>query len=123
MRLDELSQADQAFLRGCLIGDGWLGLQRNQYAHLRIGHSAKQLEWLKWKAKRINAIIGSNRSVLGPYYQGSGRKDGKKYESYLYVVDNHELFASWYQRWYCTRNGKTCKIIDKAFLKGLDLQA
>lgn len=122
MVLDELPLVQQAFLRGCLLGDGWLGLQRSKYVHLRIGHSAAQRPWLEWKASRINQILGKERRVLGPYMQSSGQTDEKLYESYLYVVDDHELFLPWFERWYELRDPRPRQRLDEQFLEGLGLQ-
>jgi hypothetical protein len=120
--LDNLEPSDSSFLRGCLIGDGWLGLQRKKSVHLRIGHSSKQLEWLKWKANHLNRILRKEKTVLGPYQTPDGK--GKTHLSYLYCVDDHQLFKPWFDRWYQKRdNQKTLKIIDSDFLDGLDLQA
>lgn len=122
MNLDNLEQSDSSFLRGCLIGDGWLGLQRKKSVHLRIGHSSKQLEWLKWKANHLNRILNKNKSVLGPYQVSDGK--GGIHQSYLYCVDDHSLFEPWFNRWYEKReNQKTLKKITPDFLDGLDLQA
>jgi len=122
MVLDELPLEQQAFLRGCLLGDGWLGLQRSKYVHLRIGHSSAQLKWLEWKATRVNKILGKERRVLGPYMQSSGQTKEKCYESYLYVVDDHELFLPWFTRWYELAGPRPRKRLDQAFLDGLGLQ-
>jgi hypothetical protein len=122
LNLDNLEPSKSAFLRGCLIGDGWLGLQRRKYVHLRIGHSVKQLDWLKWKAERINSILGTSRRVLGPYYQTSGDCSEKRYESYLYSVDDHETFSPWFDRWYRAGDPKVVKTLDADFLEGLGLQ-
>jgi hypothetical protein len=120
--LDNLDPIDSSFLRGCLIGDGWLGLQRKKSVHLRIGHSAKQLEWLEWKASRINRILHKNRPVLGPYQTKDS--NGNSHLSYLYCVDDHKLLSPWFNRWYAPQeNQKTTKKITPDFLNGLDLQA
>lgn len=122
LNLDNLEQADSSFLRGCLIGDGWLGLQRKTFVHLRIGHSSKQLEWLKWKAERLNKILNKNRQVLGPYRVSDSK--GGTHQSYLYSVDDHALFETWFNRWYEKKEDqKTLKKITPEFLEGLDLQA
>jgi len=123
LELDNLDAADQAFLKGCLIGDGWLGLQRRQYVHLRIGHCEAQLPWLQWKAERLNRILRRDRRILGPYVQGDGSSSGKKHISYLYSVDDHQLFKPWYDRWYEHDGRRSRKKIDKAYLNGLDMQA
>lgn len=123
MKLDQLDPQQQAFVKGCLMGDGWLGLQRRRYVHLRLGHSEKQLHWLKWKADRLNKILGKNRSVLGPYMQSSGQVKDKIYSSYLYCVDDHDLFSPWFQRWYRIDNGRVIKTISPSFLEGLGMEA
>lgn len=123
MKLDQLDPQQQAFVKGCLMGDGWLGLQRQRYVHLRIGHSEKQLHWLEWKAERLNKILGKSRSVLGPYMQSSGQVKEKIYSSYLYCVDDHDLFSPWFQRWYRVENGRVIKTITPSFLEGLGMEA
>lgn len=123
MTLDELDPRSHAFLRGCLLGDGWLGLQRKQFVHLRIGHCAAQLPYLQWKAARINKILGIQRRILGPYNQGSGSSKGKPYPSYLYCVDNHELFAPWFYRWYDASGPRVIKKVTPSLLEGLGLEA
>lgn len=122
LNLDNLEPSDSSFLRGCLIGDGWLGLQRKRSVHLRIGHSAKQVEWLRWKANRLNQILNKERPILGPYQVLDSK--GNSHQSYLYCVDDHHLFSPWFTRWYIFReNQKTRKTITSDFLSGLDLQA
>lgn len=122
LNLDNLEPADSSFLRGCLIGDGWLGLQRKKSVHLRIGHSEKQLKFLQWKAERLNQILHKNRPILGPYQTKDSK--GNKHQSYLYCIDDHKLFKPWFDRWYQPQeNQKTVKVIDSKFLSGLDLQA
>jgi len=122
LNLDNLDPLESSFLRGCLIGDGWLGLQRNKFVYLRIGHSSKQLEWLKWKADKLNKILQKERCVLGPYKTKDSK--GGNHLSYLYTVDDHKLFKTWFNRWYTPQqNQKTIKKIDFDFLYGLDLQA
>jgi len=122
LHLDNLEPKDASFLKACLIGDGWLGLQRRKYVHLRIGHSVKQLPWLQWKAERINRILGKDRAVLGPYWQTSGDTSEKRYESYLYTVDDHSLFSPWFERWYSVGEDRVTKRMDQEFLEGIDLQ-
>lgn len=122
LALDTLPTAQQAFLRGCLLGDGWLGLQRGKYVHLRIGHCAAQRSWLEWKAARINKILGKERQILGPYMQSSGQVKEKLYESYLYTVDDHGLFLPWFSRWYEPVGTRYRQLLDADFLSGLGLQ-
>lgn len=120
--LDLLPPDQQAFLKACLFGDGWLGLQRRKYVHLRIGHSAKQYEWLQYKARRLNQILGKNKRVLGPYYQRDGVNLDRRHESYLYCVDDHSLFLPWFQRWYeVPPEGNVIKHVTPDFLSGLHL--
>lgn len=122
LNLDNLGQTETAFLKGCIFGDGWLGLQRKKFVHLRIGHSDKQYEWLKWKADKINSILGIEKRVLGPYNVKDSK--GGQHKHYLYCVDNHKLFSPWFDKWY-TENPKkkTIKRVTPDFLEGLDLQA
>lgn len=104
------------------MGDGWLGLQRKKSVHLRIGHSDKQYEWLKWKADKINSILGIEKRVLGPYNVKDSK--GRQHKHYLYCVDNHALFSPWFDRWYEPRQKKkTRKKITPDFLEKMDLQA
>jgi len=120
--LDSLPSTDKAFLKACLFGDGWLGLQRNKYVHLRIGHSAKQYDWLKYKAEKINQILGKDRKILGPYYQTDGKQKDKKHESYLFCVDDHSLFSPWFDRWYeVPKTGRVIKHVTPDFLCDLSL--
>ena len=122
MHLDNLEQTDSSFLRGCLLGDGWLGLQRKKFVHLRIGHSTKQHAWLMWKADRLNRIFNKQRRVLGPYNTSDSK--GNIHPSYLYCVDDHALLTPWFNRWYKPQEGKkTVKTVTSDFLDGLDLQA
>lgn len=122
LNLDNLEQSDQAFLKGCLMGDGWLGLQRHKSVHLRIGHSSKQYEWLKWKADRINSILKIEKRVLGPYNVKDSK--GGCHQHYVYCVDNHSLFNPWFNRWYIANSSsKTIKTITSDYLEGMDLQA
>lgn len=122
LNLDNLEHSDASFLKGCLIGDGWLGLQRKKSVHLRIGHSDKQYEWLKWKAEKINSILGINKRVLGPYNVKDSK--GGQHKHYLYCIDNHNLFSPWFDKWYESfPDKKTIKHITPDFLENLDLQA
>lgn len=123
MDLDSLDKKDSSFLRGCLIGDGWLGSHNKRNVELRIGHSSKQLEWLKWKANHLNRILCKERSVLGPYQVKDSK--GNSHQSYVYAVGDTDLFKPWYDKWYVDKEGskKRIKIIDEEFLEGLDLQA
>jgi hypothetical protein len=120
--LDLLPATDKAFLKACLFGDGWLGLQRKKYVHLRIGHSAKQLNWLTYKAERLNQILSKDRRILGPYKQSDGVSKDKKHDSYLYSIDDHKLFLPWFNRWYEVPSvGKVIKHVTPDFLSGLGL--
>jgi hypothetical protein len=123
MNLDDLNKKDSSFLKGCLIGDGWLGSHNKKNVELRIGHSSKQLEWLKWKASHLNRILCKSRPVLGPYEV----KDGKRntHQSYIYSAGDTSLFKPWYDKWYVDKEGskKRIKTIDDEFLEELDLQA
>ncbi len=123
LELDSLPPEDKAFLKACILGDGWLGLQRGTYTHLRIGHSAKQLDWLKYKAERINTILRKNRRILGPYFQSDGKTKEKKHASYLFCVDDHHLFKPWFDRWYeVPEEGDVIKHVTPDFLSGLGLK-
>lgn len=120
--LDSLPSKDKAFLKACIFGDGWLGLQRKKYVHLRIGHSVKQYDWLIYKARKINQILGKDRKVLGPYYQKDGKNKDKKHESYLFCVDDHSLFLPWFNRWYeVPSEGRVIKHVTSDFLSDLAL--
>ena len=120
--LDMLPRKDRAFLKACIFGDGWLGLQRKKYVHLRIGHSVKQRQWLIYKAKKINQILNKNREILGPYYQTDGKNKDKKHESYLYCVDDHHLFKPWFDRWYeIPSKGNVIKHVTEDFLCDLEI--
>jgi LAGLIDADG DNA endonuclease family len=121
--LDLLPAEDRAFLKACILGDGWLGLQRKKFVHLRIGHSAKQRDWLAFKAKEINRILGKDKKVLGPYWQSDGTSRDRKHESYLYCVDDHALFRPWFLRWYeVPAEGKVIKHVTHDFLSDLGLR-
>jgi hypothetical protein len=122
-KLDQLPFDDRIFLKSCIFGDGWLGLQRRRYVHLRIGHSEKQHEWLKYKAERINKILSKDRKILGPYTQKDGSGSGKEHISYLYCIDDHALFKPWFDRWYeIPQNGKVVKHITEDFVSDLGLR-
>lgn len=121
--LDALPREDRLFLKACIFGDGWLGLQRRRYAHLRIGHGWKQYQWLKYKAEKINKILGKERTILGPYIQKDGSNSGKEHISYLYCVDDHELFMPWFERWYeVPEKGNVIKHITQDFVSDLGLR-
>lgn len=123
LELDSLPPKEKAFLKACIFGDGWLGLQRNAYTHLRIGHSAKQLNWLKYKAERINKILRKNRKILGPYWQSDGKTKEKKHPSYLFCIDDHHLFKPWFERWYeVPDQGDVMKHVTPDFLSGLGVR-
>lgn len=123
LELDSLPPEEKAFLKACLFGDGWLGLQRGSYVHLRIGHSAKQYDWLKYKANRINKILNKERKILGPYWQSDGKSTEKKHVSYLFCVDDHRLFKPWFERWYeVPEHGRVIKHVTPDFLSGLGLE-
>jgi len=123
LELDSLPPEEKIFLKACLFGDGWLGLQRRRYVHLRIGHSKKQYNWLKYKADCINKILGKDRQILGPYYQSDGKTKEKKHVSYLFCVDDHHLFKPWFDRWYeVPVEGDVIKHVTPDFLSGMGLK-
>ena len=102
MHLDDLPAADNAFLRACIFGDGWLAFdERNAGVALRIGYSVKQLLWLEWKAERINNILGKSLDIFGPYWMKSGDTSEKKYESYLYNVSDKKTFYALVRKVVC----------------------
>ena len=123
LELDSLPLKEKTFLKACIFGDGWLGLQRKKYVHLRIGHSKKQYRWLQYKADRINKILEKNKQILGPYYQSDGKTKEKIHSSYLFCVDDHHLFKPWFERWYeVPVKGGVIKHITPDFLSGMGLE-
>lgn len=116
-----LNFRDFCFLRSCTIGDGWIGFRGKSSYFLRIGHSSKQLEWLQWKADRINQIFGINNPVLGPYNVSDSK--GGQHLKYIYSVFSRELFSEWFDNWYIREKDlKTRKLVLPSLLDGLGLE-
>lgn len=117
-----LPPADLAFFLGCLLGDGWIGLQRKRFCHLRIGHSDKQQAYLQWKADNLNRIFGKDRRLLGPYTVGCGTGE-QQYQHYLYCIDDHERLSPFFNLLYQQKDGKPKLVITDALLKCLTLES
>ena len=97
-------------------------MQRNRFAHFRIGHSDRQQDYLQWKASRLNQIFGKDKKRLGPYEVGCGTGE-QRYQHYLYCIDDHALFEPYLHALYAEQNGKRKLVVTAELLGRLDLQA
>lgn len=58
-----LTRSDRSFLKGACLGDGYL-VHASRYPSLVMAHSRRQFEYLRWKAGRLNRILGLARPIV-----------------------------------------------------------
>ena len=95
--MSSLSRPDFEFVLGSGIGDGCFSLASTKsgsrtyyYPRLKITHSIAQLEYLKWKADRINSIF--NRTTPLSYVLKKETREGwKDFEGYEYKFTHLDL--------------------------------
>lgn len=105
-----LNKRQKQLILGTLLGDGTLCLgKRNTNAKLRIRHSGKDMEYLKFK-----------RDILDDFVTGKISKDShqnkkmnKTYYSYYFATKTHPEFTRLHKQFY--KNGK--KILTKRVLQ------
>lgn len=110
--IKKLNERQTQFTLGTLLGDGtlWLG-KRSKNARMKIQHSGKDMEYIKFK-----------RDLLNDFVTGLIRKDthnnkkvNKTYHSYYFVTKTHPEFTKFYRQFY-----KDCKkILTKSVLQQL----
>lgn len=120
--MSTLSADDFEFVLGTGLGDGSFSLipvRRGDriyyYPRLKMTHSLKQLEYLKWKADRINSIF--NRTTpLSYVLKKDTRKGWKDFEGCEYKF-THSSLRPFYDLLYPDLNGS--KKITRNLLAGL----
>ncbi len=95
--MSNLSATDFEFVLGCGVGDGSFSListkrgDRNYYyPRLKITHGVEQVDYLRWKADRINSIF--NRTTPVSYvFKKESREGWKDFEGYEYKFTHSDL--------------------------------
>jgi hypothetical protein len=83
-----------------MLGDGVLELN-GRYPRLRVDHSAKQKEYVRWKYKIFSNFISNKmRCFLGK----RNKKTGKRYTHCKFDTISSPVFERFYKAFY--RNGK-----------------
>jgi hypothetical protein len=96
----KLTKRQEEVLIGTILGDGVLELN-GRYPRLRIDHSAKQKEYVRWKYKIFsNFISGKIRYFMGK----RNKKTGKKYTHCKFDTISSPVFERFYKAFY--QNGK-----------------
>lgn len=90
-----LTRSDRSFLKGACLGDGCL-IKNTAYPSLVIGHSKKQFEYLRWKAGRLNRILGITR----PIETRVSRCQSGEFEVCSWRSNQHELLLPIYKELY-----------------------
>jgi hypothetical protein len=105
-----LSQSDRSFLKGACLGDGCLRRQVS-YPSLYLVHSEKQFEYLRWKAGRLNRILG----IKQPIKARVCTNQIGEYPGYQWWSNKSELLLPLYKELY--PQGK--KVITAGFLRDI----
>ncbi len=95
--MSKFSQSEFEFVLGSGVGDGSFSLppirrgdRTYYYPRLKITHSADQLEYLKWKANRINSIF--NRTTpLSFVLKKETREGWKDFQGWEYKFTHSDL--------------------------------
>jgi hypothetical protein len=95
--VSKLSKTDFRFVLGSGVGDGSFSLIATKrgdrtyyYPRLKITHGVEQVDYLKWKADRINSIF--NRTTPVTYVLKKESREGwKDFEGYEYKFTHSDL--------------------------------
>lgn len=120
--MSNLSPEDFEFVLGTGIGDGSFGLAKikqsgKQYVYPKISitHGIKQLEYLEWKAKRLNDIF-SRSTKLKRVFKREHREGWKDFHGYRYHFVHSDLLP-FYKLLYAGKEKE--KVITQACLQNL----
>jgi hypothetical protein len=106
-----MTREDWEFVIACCMGDGHIAHCRTSYC-FRLTHGTKQLEYISYKATRLNAILGKDSKVVEISNNG--------YPGFFYQVCNLELFGYIHSLLYNDRKKRiTEEILNNAGLETL----
>lgn len=106
------------FTRACLLGDGCIGWHREEFPFISITHSAKQEDYLRYKASRLSKELGREVKVNGPHEYKDSRT-GNIYKRFNVHVSHKTALSGLYRILYPDHK----KLITSEFLEGLGAEA
>lgn len=103
---------------GGLLGDSSLSRRSNEQYRLKLGHSEKQLPYLKWKKELLKPFIIQEKATYEPPKHTQFRK--QRFFSHPFYIYNsiiHQDFTNLAGLFYCRKkNGKRIKYITQKLL-------
>lgn len=114
----EPTPEEKQVILGTILGDGWLGIPSSDRAtYLAFAHSAKQEEYIRWKALKL-ARFASPRGVR--FSPRTAEAGGKLYDAYEFWTRSCPYFMELERIVYRKVSGRRIKVISEEVQAGLD---
>lgn len=93
LRNKHIPQDQLEVIYGCIIGDGFLSLQTNNFHRLSLCHSIHQLDYLVYKMKKINSIFMQDEpnKYVREQYQINGNDVFNKTQYHAHSISHNDL--------------------------------
>ncbi|MBT3985718.1 hypothetical protein HOD38_02555 [archaeon] len=94
---EKLSEEQNQFVFGTLLGDGTLGIgKRNTQARLKIEHSSKDSSYVEYKARLLGNFVTGGINTYSKY----NKKNDKKYTCTYFITKTHPEFTKIHKIFY-----------------------